>query len=172
MKKNAWRYHFTLVYHKLKSWCIVSEIWSTADRICSHFGSFFALLPPKQPGKSKFWKNEKNTGRYYHFTHVCHKWKSYDLWFLGYGAQSTDFFSYSGPFFTLFSPNNPENLNFEKMKKASGHVIILHMCTINKKSYDIYFLRYGTIFSQFGPFFALLSPNQPGKSKFWNKDAN
>ena len=76
------------------------------------------------------------------------------------------FFSYSGPFFTLFSPNNPENLNFEKMKKASGHVIILHMCAINKKSYDVYFLRYGTIFSQFGPFFALLSPNQPGKSKF------
>ena len=28
-------------------------------------------------------------------------------------------------------PNNPENQNFEKMKKTPGDIIILHKCTIN-----------------------------------------
>ena len=38
-----------------------------------------------------------------------------------------------GPFFALLHslPNNPENQNFQKMKKASGDVIILNLC--NKK---------------------------------------
>ena len=35
-------------------------------------------------------------------------------------------------FFAVYLlPNNPENQNFEKMKKASGDVIILNLC--NKK---------------------------------------
>ena len=33
----------------------------------------------------------------------------------------------------LLSPNSPKSQNFEKMKKTSGDIIILHMCT---KSYD------------------------------------
>ena len=28
-------------------------------------------------------------------------------------------------------PKNPENQNFEKMKKPPGDIIILHKCTIN-----------------------------------------
>ena len=35
-------------------------------------------------------------------------------------------------FFLLFYPiNNPQKQNFEKMKKVSGDVIILHVCTKN-----------------------------------------
>ena len=33
--------------------------------------------------------------------------------------------------FALLPPNNLENQNYEKMKKESGDVIILHMCTKN-----------------------------------------
>ena len=115
MKKNAWRYHFTLVYHKLKSWCIVSEIWSTADRICSHFGSFFALLPPKQP----------------------------------------------------------ENQNFEKMKKIQGDIIISHTCAINEShmiygSWDMEHNR--QIFFLFWTIFYPFLPQQPRKSKFWKNE--
>ena len=55
-------------------WCMVPEIVSTTDRIFCHFGLFFALLSLQQPEISNFWKNEKNTWRYYHFTHVYHKW--------------------------------------------------------------------------------------------------
>ena len=31
----------------------------------------------------------------------------------------------------FYPPKNPENQNFEKMKKIPGVIIILHMCTIN-----------------------------------------
>ena len=37
-----------------------------------------------------------------------------------------------GPFFVFLPPNNPKNQNFEKMKKAPGGIIILHMCTITE----------------------------------------
>ena len=38
-----------------------------------------------------------------------------------------------GPFLAHLPPppNNPENQNFEKMKKLLGDIIILLMCTIN-----------------------------------------
>ena len=48
-----------------------------------HFWQFFALLQPK---KSKFWKNEKNTWRYHHFTYEYQKLWSDDVPFLRYGA--------------------------------------------------------------------------------------
>ena len=31
-------------------------------------------------------------------------------------------------FFALLPPNNPENQNFEKMKKIPGDITILHYC--------------------------------------------
>ena len=33
--------------------------------------------------------------------------------------------------FYFYPPNNPENLNFEKMKKTPGDIIILQMRIIN-----------------------------------------
>ena len=35
---------------------MVPEIWSATDRIFSHYGPFFALLPPYGPRKSKLKK--------------------------------------------------------------------------------------------------------------------
>ena len=47
-------------------------------------------------------------------------------------CRATDrIFSHFGPFFALLPPNNPENPNFEKMKKTPGDIIILHKCTTN-----------------------------------------
>ena len=49
----------------------VPEAWRMTDVIVIfHFGLFFALLPLQQHKKSKFLKNEKNTWRYHHFTHI------------------------------------------------------------------------------------------------------
>ena len=56
--------------------------------------------------------------------------------------STTDrFFLHFGPFFALLhrlllpplplQPRNPENQNFEKMKKTPGDIIILHKCTVN-----------------------------------------
>ena len=82
--------------------------------------------------KIKILKKWKNTWRYYHFTHVYHKWQSYDVWFLRYGAWQTEFFVILDHFLPFYPPNNLKNQNFEKMKKLPGDIIILHMCTTNE----------------------------------------
>ena len=50
------------------------------------FWVFFALLPPTS---QKNQKNEKNTWRYHHFTHVYQKLWLDDVWFLRYQAHRT-----------------------------------------------------------------------------------
>ena len=59
------------------------------------------------------------------------------------------------------------------MKNTPKDIIILLMCTINDNhmmygSWDI--KRNRQIFCHFGPFFALLHPYQPKKSKFWKHE--
>ena len=56
------------------SWDIV---WSMADTIFVIQGHFLPFYPNKTQKNQKFWKNEKNAWKY-HFTHVYHKWQSYD----------------------------------------------------------------------------------------------
>ena len=124
-EKISWRYHhFTHVHQKITiMWCMVPEIWSATDRIFCHYGPFFALLPPYGPRKSKFWKNEKNTWRYYHFTNVYHKWQSYDIWFFRYGVQQTIFFVILDHFLPFYRPNNLKNENFKKLKKEPLEIL-------------------------------------------------
>ena len=73
-------------------------------------------------------KNEKIAGD---ITILCMCTKSHNI-----GAvpeiQSKTIFCHSGQFFPLYPFNNPQNQNFEKMKKAPGEVIILHICTKNQ----------------------------------------
>ena len=121
----------------------------------------------EKPEKSDFWKNEKNCWRYHHFTHVYQKPQSYEVQFLRYGVRQF-FLVIFGHFLPLFSPlpNNPENQNFEKMKKASGDVIILNLCN-KKHDHMMYaysdmeclhrhnFLSFQAIFCSFAP---LLTP--------------
>ena len=69
----------------------VPEIWCMTNVIfIFHFWLFFALLPPSQPEKSKFKKNEKIAMRYYHFTQMYQKLWSYDVRFLRYCPRRTD----------------------------------------------------------------------------------
>ena len=56
--------------------------------------NFTPLLTPK----IKIWKNLKNTCS---FSHVYHKWRSHDAWFLRYKAQWT-VFCHFGPFFAFW----------------------------------------------------------------------
>ena len=65
-------------------------------------------------------------------SHLCnHKWWSYDVWFLEYGAWQTEFFVILGHFFSLYPTNNLKNQNFEKMIKKPEDTIILPLCTTN-----------------------------------------
>ena len=100
-----------------------------------HIGPFFALSPTRQPGISKFWKNQKTTGDIIILTHKHHIWKSYG-WSLRYGARLTKCFV----IWDCFCPFTPlmtqkfkilKNWKKEKQKQKPGDIIILQMCTIN-----------------------------------------
>ena len=45
--------------------------------------------------------------------------------------QQTEFFVIMDRFLPFYPPMDPENQNFEKMKKTLEDIIILQMCTIN-----------------------------------------
>ena len=95
------------------------------------FGIYWWSL--KKPKNQNFEKTKKNCWRYHHFTHVYQKPQSYEVQFLRYRVRQF-FLCHFRPFFALYlplHPNNPENQNFEKIKKASRDVIILNWC--NKK---------------------------------------
>ena len=72
-------------------------------------------------------------------------------------------------FLPFFHPIDPGNQNFEKMKKALNYIIILEMFAINDSH-----MMYGfsgvecnrQFFLHFGPFFALLLPNNPKNQNF------
>ena len=94
---------YTFAPHMAIIWCMAPEIWSAIDRIFRHSGPLFALLPPYGSRKSKFWKHEKNSRRYYHFTNVHHKWQSmmYGSWDME--CNRHNFLS----FWTIFCPFTP-----------------------------------------------------------------
>ena len=95
---------YTCIPQMMIIWCMIPEIWSTRGRIFCHFGLFFALLPSNNPANHNFEKM-KNMPVDIIILHmfICDKWKSYDKWFLRYGAWQT-IFSHFGPFFALLPP--------------------------------------------------------------------
>ena len=69
-------------------------------------------------------------------------------------------------YFALLPTNNPENQNFEKMKKNPGGIIILNMSTIheNHMMYRQFFLILDLLHAP--------APYEPRKSKFWENQKN
>ena len=114
-------------------WCMVPEIWSTADRIFCHSGLFFALSPSYGIRKSKFLKNGKKTPEDIIILQMCiyHKWQSYDVWFLRHGMQQAEFLVILGHFLPFYPSNNLKIKILKKWKKTPGDTIILYMCPIN-----------------------------------------
>ena len=175
IEKNTWRhYHFTHLHHKWKSYdvCFLrygaqqTQFFVILDR-------FLPFYPLYGPTKSKFLKNGKNTWGYHHFKHVYHKWQSYDVWFLRYGVQQMKFFVILGRFLPFYSPNNPKNQNFEKMRKTSGDITSLHMRTINDNhmmygSWDMELDR--QIFLSFWTIFCSFTPLTTREIKFWKTE--
>ena len=91
IEKTTWRYYnFTQLHHKWQSY----DAWFLRHGAQQNFLSFWTIFchfTTLGPRKSKFWKNEHHTWRYYHFTNVYYKWQSYDVWFLRYEVQQTEF---------------------------------------------------------------------------------
>ena len=106
--KKPWRYYlFTHVYDKWQS----NDLWLL--RYGVQWTEFFVILepfwhfyPPSNLKNQTFEKNEENTRRYYHFTHVYHKWQpSWDMEHDGHNFLS---------FWTIFCPFTP--LTTQKIK--------------------------------------------------------
>ena len=125
-KKNTCRYHYQnlddMIY---SSWDKGKNILKLV--ILGYFSSFYPLKKPK----IKILKNEKICWRYHHFTHMHQKSQLYDVWFLRYGVRQTKCFVIMDHFLPFYYPMDPENQNFEKMKKTLEDIIILQMFTIN-----------------------------------------
>ena len=145
-------------------WCMLLRygVW---HNFC-HFGPFFDLLPHYWPPKLKFGKNVRNTWRYYPFPYVYHKRKSYHMKYGSWDIRHNRVFCH----FLPFDPtNNLKNLNFEKMKKTPGDIIILHKHTINY-NHDVWFPRYEAwpteLFAVLGHFSPFYPTNNPKNQNF------
>ena len=110
-QKSIWTcHHFKLVQQKPQSYDLYLLTYGVQQTSFYHFRPFFALLPQYWTQILKFGKRVKTTWRYYPFTHVHHKSRSFDVWFLGYKVQRTEFFFVILGHFLLFYPTtDPTN---------------------------------------------------------------
>ena len=81
-----------------------------------------------------------------------------------WNACTDTFFCHFRPFFAFFAPLLTPKINiWKKCKKTPGHIILLHMCTINQDhmmygSWDMKFNRQN-FFVILGRFLSFYSPN-------------
>ena len=136
-------------------WYMVPEIYRPDGQSFLSFWAIFCPLSLLTTRKIKIWEKWKKAWRYY-VTLLYHKWRSYDVWFLRYGARQTNFLS----FWFIFCPFNLKNQNFEKMKKIPRYHFtqMYHKFGKNEKkawqyyhitllyhkwwSYDVWLMRY------------------------------
>ena len=85
---------------------------------------------------------KKNCWRYHHLTQVYQKPQSYEVQDSRYRDTEFPEIGSETIFFVILGHFMAENQNFEKMKKASGDVIILNLCN-KKQSNGVCLLRYG-----------------------------
>ena len=85
----------------------------------------------------------KKTPRDTHFTHVYHKWQSYDVWFLRYEVQRAEFFVILDSFLPFYTPNNPKNQSSEKNGKIAWRYYHFTHMYHKWQSHHVWFLRYG-----------------------------
>ena len=114
--------------------------------------TIFVLLPPLTTWKIKILRKWKKCLEILSFPHVCHKWQSYDVWFLRYGAWRTQLFVILDHFLYLHHPpppNNPKIQKFEKMEENSWRYYHFTHVHHKKQTCDVWFLRYGVWRTQF-----------------------
>ena len=104
------------------------------DRIFCYFGQFFALLSPPSNLKNQNFEKMKQIPADIIILHMCTKCMV--VWMYGWMVHGIShtmdrIFVILDHLLPFYPPNNLKNQNFEKMKKTSGDIIVLHMCTIN-----------------------------------------
>ena len=112
-KNYLWCHQFAHVYQKSQSYDI------RFPRCGVRQTEFFVI-------SGHLFLNEKNAWMY-PFICVHQRWQSWCM-VPRYGVQQIQFFLILGHFLHFYPTNNPENQNFEKIKKIPGDIIILNMC--------------------------------------------
>ena len=139
--------------------------WDTMRDGCNSCFLFWAIFCPFTPlttQKTKILKRWKKAPGDIIILHVCainDNHMMYGSWYTEHDRQN--FLSFCTIFCTFTPPNDLKNQNFKRMKKESGDIIILHMCTIkdNHLMYGSWYMeRTDRILLLFWPFFALVSP--------------
>ena len=150
--------------------------WDTKWDRQIFFLSFWAIFfpfTPKTTHKIKILKKwKKHLGMSTSYTYVQQitiKWCMLsETW------STTDrFFVTLDYFLPFYPPNNPENHNFEKLKKMPGDIIILHIYTINE-NHVMYVpeIRSATVRQNFLSVWVIFCPLTPLttlKIKIWKK---
>ena len=108
----------------------------------------------------------------FYILHICNKNHNHMRHSSWDTEWETEFFVTFGHFWPVYLPNNLENQNFEKLKKESGDVITLHICTIkdNHMMYVSWYMECNR--HDFLPLWAILccfTPLTTQKSKILKK---
>ena len=128
--------------------------------VLSIWTAFLLFYSSMDPENQNFEKIKKNTWIYYHFTHVYHKWQSYDIWLLRYGVQQSflSFWAVFCPFTPLTTRKIQTLKNWKKLLEISSFfrsvpkiMIICHTVPLIWHVTDL-------IIFHFGLFFTLLPP--------------
>ena len=137
------------------TWCMAPEIHNETERIFCYFAYFFPpLLLPLQPGKSKFWKNEKITWICHHFTRgpkITIIWCMLpEIW------SATDrFCCHFGPALASLPQQQSRKLKFWKTEQNTWRYYNFPHVHHKLRSYDVWFQTYKAwpwISCHFGPF--------------------
>ena len=108
---------------------------------------------------------KKNTWRCYWFTLVYHKWQSYHVWFLRYGARQAKMFVILDHFLPIFPLTTPKIKIFKKVRKNTWRYY--HFTNVyHEWQYDLWFLRYGEYFVILDHFLSFCSPNNLKNQNF------
>ena len=131
---------------------MVPEIKGATEWVLGHFLPFD---PPNNAKNRNFEKMKKKPGDIIIFTFMYQKYWSYDLWFLRYGAQQTEFFVILGHFcpLTPLTIWKIKNLKIWKTPGISVFYICVPQMTIIWCIVPEIWSKIDRIFCHFGPFF-------------------
>ena len=146
--------------------CTINEdhiVYCSWDIRCD--GQLFVILdhflPFDLPNNPKYQDCEKwkKAWGYYHLILVYRKWRSYDVWFLRYGARQIEFFVILGHVLLFYPTNNSKNQILKKWKNnleiSSFYTCVPQMtiiwCMVPEiwSTTDIIFMSFWTMFCPF-----------------------
>ena len=107
------------VYHKWISydiWLLIYEVQQTDIFIIL---GYFLPFQPLDNLENQNSNIEKNTWRYYYFTHLHHKWQYNHMMVPEIWSMTVIIFCLSRPFFPFYPPNN---LKIKILKKWKNHL--------------------------------------------------